>query len=207
MPSHLIFPDPGAVTFQSWVATGWSLTRPDPEAVDPRCLVVPHHHRCTPWLYPAAAPHMTSGPVGVDDSRPVTAAFPVSHTGPWKMGDVDGTDPRDPVRSLDASTEGSTSTSPGRLFDDAPRPASAGQHPDGSTITRAVRSRALPVAAATKPIATPMKAPCLRAAYLVGRDRRMLAHLRSAVDAMGVVVNHRHAACAAMVDYLSQARA
>ncbi|GAA2001735.1 hypothetical protein [Catenulispora subtropica] len=199
LPSHLTFPDPGAVTFQTWATAGWSLTPPH-AAVDPRCLTLPHHHRCTPWQFPVTEPMAFSGPVPVDDSRSVVGSFPGSHLSPRVGGDVDGPDTTGTSGGGDSSADVSTTTPGGRADSDVPRWASTG-HQRGDS--EAMRPRVLPAAAS----AAPLRTPCLRAAYLVGKDRRMLAHLRPAVDAMGVVVSHRHAACAAMVDHLSQARA
>ena len=72
--------------------------------------------------------------------------------------------------------------------------------PDGATNHLPTAGRAL---AASGPVAS----PCLRAAYLAGKDRHMLAHLHPVMDAMNVIVDHRRTPCTARVDYLSQARA
>jgi len=55
--------------------------------------------------------------------------------------------------------------------------------------------------------AEPSAAPCQRGDYPAGTDRYMLARLHPARDAMDVVVTNRRTPCAAVVDYLSQARA
>lgn len=60
---------------------------------------------------------------------------------------------------------------------------------------------------AVNAVATTSASPCLGAAYPTGDDRYMLARLRPVSDAMDVVVTPRRVACAARVDYLSQARA
>lgn len=49
--------------------------------------------------------------------------------------------------------------------------------------------------------------PCAGAAYPAGNDRYMQVHLRPANDAMDIAVTPHRTACAARVDYLSQARA
>jgi hypothetical protein len=77
------------------------------------------------------------------------------------------------------------------------KPASA---PKPSLATR--QAVAVPATSQASPAS-----PCLRTAYLAGKDRHMQAHLRSAADAMNIVRARPHSACAAMVDYLSQARA
>lgn len=195
IPDTTSFPDPGAMTFESWSAAGWSLSAPDP-MVDTRCFTFPHHHRCAPWLYqPAPSTGLPGTPA--DGSRRTGEALPVSQT---------------PI---------------GSPFSDLPRPALSADQPAGDGVTvpsTRIRIISTPVTANTAPATpeapaapkrihrsdattTPRSSPCFRAAYLVGKDRRMLAHLRPAADAMGVVLNHRHAPCAAMVDYLSQTRA
>ncbi|NUP50657.1 MAG: hypothetical protein HOW97_25595 [Catenulispora sp.] len=216
LPHGMLFPGPGGVTFQSWAASGWSLDAP-PSTVDPRCLVIPHHHRCTPWMYHPDTPIRLAGP-GPDaatsaDSRPTIEGFRVPHISPRVVGEPDAPDP----------------------MSDLPRPEPSPEpQPDESTtLPAAARARPIPVSVvesgtaqgapqnsaqnsnqgttpatrATNAVKKPTASPCLRAAYLAGKDRRMLAHLRPAVDAMGVIVNNRHTACAAMVDYLSQSRA
>jgi hypothetical protein len=60
---------------------------------------------------------------------------------------------------------------------------------------------------AANAVTTTAASPCPGAAYPAGNDRYMLAHLRPASDAMDVVVTPHRVACAARVDYLSQARA
>lgn len=239
------FPEPGALSFESWAASGWSLNTPD-TVVDPRCLVIPHHHRCAPWLY---HPDMAIGSSAIlkpDDRSPVVDASRLTHGTPRASDDPDvpeapdapdTSDPRNATSGLGVSTGPHTSTSVAYGFSDLPRPTPSAVHHDPSgSATAQTRSRSLdtmtPLEAAPAPASSTsasktsptsdsvpltarpaavasklLRSPCLRAAYLVGRDRHMLAHLRPAVDAMGVVVNHRHAACTAMVDYLSQARA
>ncbi|NUR31472.1 MAG: hypothetical protein HOV83_37480, partial [Catenulispora sp.] len=258
------FPDSGALSFESWAASGWSLNTPD-TSVDPRCLVIPHHHRCAPWLY---HPDMATGSSALlkpgDRSPAANAAADaaadasrVSHDNPRASDDPEapdgsGTlstpDPRNTSSSRGSSTGPQASTSVAYGFSDLPRPTRSNKptpsnkHNDSADSAtakarfRPLATMAAPAAApapvsstsASKTAATPasatpisvpltsrpasaasklMRSPCLRAAYLVGKDRRMLAHLRPAVDAMDVIVNHRHAACTAMVDYLSQARA
>ena len=200
-PDRLAFSDPSAVTFQSWAASGWSLSGPN-EAVDPRCLVIPHHHRCTPWLYHPDAPIRLAGPEVFPDGRAVLdAAVPVSHLSP-RAADEPGSPDSVPPSGPDSVS-----------VPDSPHPADSPDPQSGEPTTAQDEARhrtmqpILTAGPAVPATARPMNATCLRAAYLVGKDRRMLAHLRPAVDAMGVVLTHRRAACAAMVDYLSQVRA
>jgi len=58
-----------------------------------------------------------------------------------------------------------------------------------------------------RPLASETVDALARSAYPTGNDRYMLAHLRPVSGAMDVVVTPRRVACAARVDYLSQARA
>ncbi|NUR63619.1 MAG: hypothetical protein HOV87_33905 [Catenulispora sp.] len=195
LPEDPGFSEPGAITFQSWAASGWSLSGPY-RTVDPRCLVIPHHHRCTPWLYHPDAPVRLTGPEAFPDGHPVLdAALPVAHVSPRAADEPEGFDPA-PASIPDSPR---------------PEPSSDPQSDESTTAQDGARHRGMAPILTESParpaVAGPMSSSCLRAAYLVGKDRRMLAHLRPAVDAMGVVLGHRHAACAAMVDYLSRARA
>lgn len=240
-----MFPDSGTLSFESWAASGWSLNTPD-ALVDPRCLVIPHHHRCAPWLYHPDMAIGSSALLKPGDRSPVADASGLSHSNPRASDDPDAPegsdtpstpDPRNASSNRDSSTGPQASTTVAYGFSDLPRPAASNKHGDSTKpATAKARSRPLDtvttLAAAPAPVsstsalktsATPasvpltsrpasaasnlMRSPCLRAAYLVGKDRHMLAHLRPAVDAMGFIVNHRHAACTAMADYLSQARA
>ncbi|MBW8807022.1 MAG: hypothetical protein JF587_24690 [Catenulisporales bacterium] len=201
IPDTVIFPDPSAITFESWAVASWSLSAPDP---DPRCFTFPHHHRCAPWMYqPATATRLPS--TMADGWPPTIEAVRVFQTSPRVFADADADEP------------GSPTVPAGNPFTDLPRPApSTDQTADAGATAPSARMRIIstPMTANTAP-ATPAAAalkrphpsPCFRAAYLVGKDRRMLAHLRPAADAISVVVNHPHAACAAMVDYLSRTRA
>ncbi|WP_344664401.1 hypothetical protein [Catenulispora yoronensis] len=241
---------PNTVTFQTWSASGWSLTMPGSE-VEPRCLEIPHHHRCTPWEY-RPAPKGLSGPepdsAASGTYRPGIESYHISHLNPRNLGDFASPD----TGILSAEPDVSTGTTAGLMTPaDAPIPdlprhgapaapaapaalaapaAQTPQTPQLAQATPVTRSRPLatktPTATATtsamapaRPASVslanrigsatkkPMSSPCLRATYLAGKDRRMLAHLRPPTDAMNVVVAHPRAECAAMVDYLSQSRA
>lgn len=225
-PHGMIFPGPGAVTFQSWAASGWSLEAPG-SAVDPRCLTIPHHHRCTPWLYHPDTPIQLAGPdavTGADTySRPTIEGFRVPHLSPRVVGEPDAPDPMSDLPRPAPSPAPEPQPDESTIVRAAPRvrPISmsavewgAAQGTSQNTAqgtpqstTQNAKQTTTPATRGVNTVKKPTASPCLRAAYLAGKDRRMLAHLRPAADAMGVILNNRHAACAAMVDYLSQSRA
>ncbi|MFL6113752.1 MAG: hypothetical protein ACJ786_20685 [Catenulispora sp.] len=218
IPDSAIFPDPGAVTFESWAVVGWSFSAPEP-MVDTRCFSFPHHHRCAPWMYqPASATRLPI--TTADGSGPGIEAVRVSHASPGLFDDVEAPGP-----PIDLTSKRPVDYA----FSELPRSTSSTatdqtSHASATAPNVRIRIISAPIAVNTAPTtpaaaaapkrirpanaaAIPHPSPCLRAAYLVGKDRRMLAHLRPAADAMGVVLSHPHAACTAMVDYLSQTRA
>jgi hypothetical protein len=171
-----------------------------------------------------------------DGMRGEIAAYRVSHTSP-RAADPDAPEsqaPADPADSTGSDGSGSSGwsqlgggstdrTSDGlaavrggrsRVLPDPlipfARPANTkqmmGTVKQGADIPEGAANH-VPTSGRVLAAAEPSASPCLRAAYVAGKDRHMLARLHPAVDSMNVVVTHRRTPCAAMVDYLSQARA
>jgi len=221
---HVVL-DPGVLTVQAWAtASGWTLTVPMRHGggyvTRPSEVVAPISHP-----RPVVLPDGTHGEI---------SAYHVSRTSP-RAGNPDG--PGTQTSADQVGSDGSTTSAPSgdappewssggpSAWRDArsrvvPGPLIPfGIPPNTMQMEGSPRQDAdIPNGAVSRPsapqqavavnaVATTSASPCLGAAYPTGNDRYMLAHLRPVSGAMDVVVTPRRVACAARVDYLSQARA
>ena len=207
LPHGHVLPEPGALTVQAWsTASGWTLTVPTRPADADLWDHVPtmrHDGGYVAWPAEAVAPIDRPRPVVLPDgTHGEISAYRVSRANPRADSpDAPGTQtPADPV-----GPDGSTSSAPSG---DAPPESSSGG--PGPSALRNARSRVVPgplIPVAANAVANTAVSPCLGATHPANNDPYMLARLRPASDAMNVVVTPHRVACAARVDYLSQARA
>jgi hypothetical protein len=217
LPHGHVLPDPGALTVQAWTtASGWTLTVPSRPAYPglwddhPRQVVLPDgtHGEISAYRVSRASPRADNpdapgtqtpaDPVGQDGS---TSSVPSGDAPPeWSSG---GPSAFRDARSRVVSGPLIPFSSPPTTIQMAAAHRRDADIPDGTVS----RPSAPEQVVAPNAVAHTAASACLGAAYPAGNDRYMLAHLRPAPDAMAVVVTPHRTACAARVDYLSQARA
>lgn len=193
-----VLPDPGVMTLRAWTASGWSLTIPNRDNV--------------PWLAAPAQP--------VQPAKPAQPALPIDHPRPVVL--PDGTHGEIAEYRVPHASSVPPAGARSRVL---PQPLVPFSVPSNTKqmavpsqqavdIPNGVASQ-MPVNQTQPPSENAVAASlsvspsCQRRGYPISQDRYMVAHLRPAADPMNVAVAvppHR-TACAARVDYLSQARA
>ncbi|ACU76225.1 hypothetical protein Caci_7399 [Catenulispora acidiphila DSM 44928] len=177
-----VLPDPGVMTLRAWTASGWSLTVPNRDNV--------------PWL---AAPAQPALPI--DHPRPVVlpdgthgeiAEYRVPHASSVPPAGARSRVLPQPLVPFAVPSNTKQMTVPSQQAVDIPNGvANHTQLPSENAVAASLS-------------ASPS---CQRRGYPISQDRYMVAHLRPAADPMDVAVSPHRTACAARVDYLSQARA
>lgn len=220
LPHNYVLPDPGALTVQAWTtASGWTLTVPTRPAEvvapieRPRPVVLPDgtHGEISAYHVSRVSPRAENpdNPDAPGTQIPADPVGPDGSTSSMSSGDVPSewsSDGRSALRDARSRVV------PGPLIPYAippntmqmeAEPRQEADIPNGAVNRPSVPQQVV----AANTVVNASASACLGAAYPAGNDRYMLAHLRPASDAMDVVVTPHRIACAARVDYLSQARA